>query len=316
MAPTTRGKKAIDSSDLLDLINSSPSRKKAAGKKKAEAERRAAEAAKKAAAKEKSTKAKLIGAVPTLKPVTEEDIANYSMYDKKTAIILAKADAEIDYNVSKSTHYTELLPAFNHKKYPDEVATVKLRIKRYTKLVDDLRKGRARLIASAKLDKGKKKATDFDPNPLISSGKSSRPSLYLLGPSPQASFLPSALRPFLSFFGYYSLFFRSQLRAIFLYLRSSYPSASRHSASAMRLRAFFRLRATFGFAPFLRLRAICVGPSPSTQPRLPFPIDGRASHPSASPRPYPTVGQPPSCLFVALPLRLTQHAFSTLRRGR
>jgi hypothetical protein len=259
MAPTTRGKKGMESSDLLDLINSSPLKKKAAEKKKAEAERRAAQAAKKAASKEKATKAKLIGAVPAPKPVTDEDIANYSAYDKKTAIILAKADSEIDYNDNKSNHYSALLAAFNHKKYPNEAVTVRARIKRYSKLVDDLRKGRARLLASAKLDKGKKKAVDFDPNPLISSGKSSYPSLYLPGPSPRES--PSSLpvffrRPFhppffLSFF-YYPLFLCSPLRANFSFLAvhrttisASRHSASCYSASAMRPRAFF-----FGFAPF------------------------------------------------------------------
>jgi len=113
--------------------------------------------------------AKLTNKIATAKNLTNEDYPNYDNYDPETAILLTKADSEIDYNLTKMLHYTDLLSAFNQKNWPEEAVKVKARVKRYTKLVDDLRKGRARLLESSKPTKGKQKAADFDPNPLISS---------------------------------------------------------------------------------------------------------------------------------------------------
>jgi hypothetical protein len=172
MAPATRRKAATEAENLMQVLNASPLKVKTATKKKEQAERRAAEAAKKHAEKEKIAKKKLLANAATAKTILDTDDADYSSFDKETALLLSKSDADLQYNVAKVLFYKELLAGFNHKKWPDATTDAKARLKRYTSHVDALRKARAALLKSAKSSKGKRKAnTDFDPSAYISSGE-------------------------------------------------------------------------------------------------------------------------------------------------
>jgi hypothetical protein len=166
MAPATRAK-GITTTNLVDLINSSPAgKKKAADKERKEAERKAAEAAKKAE-KLEAAKAKKSGK----KSAEKEVSTDYSMYDKETAILLKQSDAQIAFNADKADHYSDLLAAINPKKHADAIPLVKAKVTRYTSYVDALRTGRTELLNSATPPKGKKKATVPDPSAFISSGE-------------------------------------------------------------------------------------------------------------------------------------------------
>jgi hypothetical protein len=172
MAPSTRRKAATEAENLMQVLNSSPIKVKAAAKKKEEAERRAAEAAKKRAEKEKTAKKKLLASSATAKVILDTNDADYSSFDKETALLLTKSDADLQFNVAKVLFYTDLLAGFNHKKWPTAASDAKARLKRYTSHVEALRKARAALIKSAKSSKGKQKANaDFDPSAYISSGE-------------------------------------------------------------------------------------------------------------------------------------------------
>jgi hypothetical protein len=261
MAPATRRKAATEAEKLNAILNSSPEKVKASSKKREQAERRAEEAAKKQAEKEKAMKKKLAASAAAAKALSNVDDADYSTFEKETAILLKKSDVNLQHNVAKMLYYTDVLDSFNHKKWPKAAVSVKSRIKRYTDHVEALRKAKAALLKSAKSSKGKKKATtDFDPTPFISSGE----FRFRLGPPTVAS--GSSIPPLLPLSAacaqlkpQFLLFPLDISNFIFHSRAATARSASRLSprpwclvpgfAPFLALASFSRLRAFFGFAP-------------------------------------------------------------------
>jgi hypothetical protein len=165
MAPTTRAKGDAET-HLIELINNSPAKKKASEKKRKEAERRAVAAAEKSA-KQKSSKAKL----SAKKNASNKAATDYSAYDKETAFLLTRSDAQITYNAKKAEEYSDFLTSFDRKKHPEALRLTKAKIDKYTEYTNALRKGRTQLLNASKPAKGKKKDSVADPLALISSGE-------------------------------------------------------------------------------------------------------------------------------------------------